>query len=204
MEDSFNKIPNLPSEEKVADFPPIEIQWGSLEDEREDTLWIDFLSGDDAEGIKSAGEETYVISPITEQNLFSDKYLNCTGAVGIGRSKASGKEIAFISHQDPKYFIDKGPEYSEKFRKDLEETLRALMDQSETGSVEVVIFGGNIDPANAESEKTIEYRKSVDILNSIIRDVTGRDPAVMSEPNPDKGAIDVTVTTQTRKISIDR
>ncbi|MCX6717290.1 MAG: hypothetical protein NTU76_01265 [Candidatus Taylorbacteria bacterium] len=94
-----------------TDIPQIKVSAESLDEDLPDTLWIDFDYGEDKEkGIKSAGPETYVISPITEQNLFSDKYMNCTGTVGIGRDKISGKEISFISHQDPDYFINKGQE----------------------------------------------------------------------------------------------
>ncbi len=203
MENQFDNIPNIPNEE-IGNVPPIQVQNESFEDKEGESMWIDFQSGDDAEGIKSAGMETYVISPVTEKNLFSDKYLNCTGVVGIGKDKLSGKEVAFISHQDPEYFVHKGPEYSEKFKNDLKETLNELVARSESGTVEVVIFGGKIDPDNSESKKSVEYVKSIDILNGIIRDSVGRSPAIVSGPIQTEGAVDVTVLTQERKISIVR
>ena len=204
MENQFNKIPNIHNEDTRVDIPRIQVQTESPEDEPENVMWIDFQSGDDAEGVKSAGVETYVISPITEQDLFSDKYLNCTGVVGIGRDKASGKEIAFISHQDPKYFINKGPEFTGKFVNDLKSTLNELIARSVKDTVEVVIFGGKIDPAKPESKVTIEYQKSKDILNSTAREVIGKDPTVINEPSSTEGAIDVTVITQKRKILISK
>lgn len=204
MNGQFNEIPNIPKTELRPDIPQIQTLEEFSEEDIEDPLWLDFQSGDDAEGIKSAGEETYVISPVTEQNLFSDKYLNCTGVVGIGRDKASGKEIAFISHQDPEYFLNKGPEFTERFESDLKTTLSELLILSEDNTVEVVVFGGNIDSTDPASKKTVDYAQSLGVLNSVIRNVIGREPTVIKEPNNGRGAVDITVLTQTRKIAIVR
>ena len=68
MENQFDNIPNIPNEE-IGNVPPIQVQNESFEDKEGESMWIDFQSGDDAEGIKSAGMETYVISPVTEKNL---------------------------------------------------------------------------------------------------------------------------------------
>ena len=136
------------------------------------------------------------------QNLFSDKYINCTGTVGIGRDKLSGKEIAFISHQDPDYFLNKGAEETEKFSNDLKATLNKLIAKSEDGTVEVALFGGNYDPADSTSKKSVDYKKSIEMLSAIVQECLGHTPVVLNEANHDKGAIDVTVVTQERKIFI--
>lgn len=185
-----------------TDIPKIQIQQESAEEEPEDVLWLDFQSGDDAEGVRSAGVETYVISPVTERNLFSDKYLNCTGAVGIGRHRVSGREIAFISHQDPEYFLHKGSEEAAKFSDDLKSTLRDLLAKSEEGTVEIVLFGGNDDPTNPGSKKSTDYKKSMGMLTEIIQSVTSVTPTVLLEANHAGGAIDVTVLTQERKVLV--
>ena len=188
-----------------TDITEIKVSTESLDGDLPDTLWIDFDYGEDKEkGIKSAGPETYVISPITEQNLFSDKYLNCTGTVGIGRDKISGKEIAFISHQDPDFFINKGQEETDIFANDLRTTLDELVSRSEIGTVDVVIFGGNDNPDDLSSKKTTDYLKSIEVLNKIISAVFGHNPTVLSGPNRDGGAIDITVLTKERKVFIGR
>ena len=198
-QNSFNEA------EKIVhrtDIPKIQIQTESPEEESEDVLWLDFQSGDDAEGIRSAGVETYAISPVTEQNLFSDKYLNCTGVVGIGRDKVSGKEIAFISHQDPEYFLNKGSEEMERFSNDLKLTLSDLVTKSEEGTIEVVLFGGNDDPIGLESKKSIDYKKSIGMLTELVQSSVGIAPTVLSEANHEGGAVDVTVLTQERKVFV--
>lgn len=206
MINNSREMPKSPKKELRPDISKIQIQAESLDDmdDSERVLWLDFQSGDDAEGVKSAGVETYVISPVSEKNLFSDKYLNCTGTVGIGRDKVSGKEIAFISHQDPDFFLKKGTEGREKFIADLKATLDDLVNRSEENTVEVVIFGGNDDPSDDLSKKSVDYKESVDTLTEIIRDSIGREPTMLGEPNHGDGAIDVTVLTQQRKIVIDR
>ena len=208
MENENNFIQNQSNElERMiqgTDIPKIQIETESIEDSPEDALWLDFQSGDDVEGIKSAGIETYVISPITERDLFSDKYLNCTGMVGIGRDKVSGKEIAFISHQDSEYFLHKGSEETEKFSSDLKLTVCELLTRSVEGTVEVVLFGGNDEPADQESKKSKDYKKSIEMLTEIVQRSTGLKPTVLLEANHEGGAVDVTVLTQKRKVSVQK
>jgi hypothetical protein len=89
-----------------------------LEDIREEmeedglTHWVDFEGGDleklEKEGFKHAGLNSYLISPISDRDWFSDHYFDCTGVVAIGRDIETNKEISFLTHQDPGYFIDGG------------------------------------------------------------------------------------------------
>lgn len=203
-----DKLTFTPSEFKRVqlrpDIPSIEI-CAPIEDPPDLFLWVDFNYGEEPEkGIKDAGLNTYVISPVTEQGLFSDKYINCTGVVGIGRDKVSGKEIAFISHQDPEFFVNRGEEEREEFLADLKEAIDELQARSEDATVEVVLFGGNSDPTNAASKKSVDYRKSIEILTAALRKCLGCSPTILEGPNLDEGGIDVTVFTQERKISIGR
>ena len=116
--------------------------------------------------------------------------------------KPSGKNIAFISHQDPEFIVNKSREETDIFKTDLKATLKELLARSETGTVEVVIFGGNDDPSDYASKKSTDYRRSVELLNEIIRDGLGHDPAVLVGPNHGGGSRDVTVITKNRKIYI--
>lgn len=204
METEQNLIQNQPEGLRLrADIPQIQLILESPEDDSEDSLWVDFDFGEDHEnGIKGAGFNSYVISPITEQNLFSDKYLNCTGTIGIGRDKISGKEISFLSHQDPEFFVNKGQEETDNFKNSLKSTLDELVSRSEDGTIEVVLFGGNIDIDDPTSKKSSDYIKSIEILNEIIHDTIGCDPVVLEGPNHSLGAIDVRVFTKERKVLI--
>ncbi|MEX0918332.1 MAG: hypothetical protein WDZ93_04215 [Candidatus Paceibacterota bacterium] len=188
------------------DITPIERQLGEFPEDEDELLWIDFEAGPEFEddGTKHDGPNTYLISPITEQKLFSDKNINCTAVLGIGRSRETGKEVAFISHQNPEYFLKGGPEATKKFTNDLTDTLKELQQRSEQKTVEVVILGGNYEPSDISAKKSREYTESIEVLGDIVRHTLGYDPSVLTGPNLRDGGTDINVDTQTRKIWITR
>lgn len=81
------------------DITPIERQAGEAPEEigeDEEVLWVDFEAGPNPDGNeRHDGIHTYLISPVTERRLFSDKNMNCTAVLGMGRDEESGNEIAF-------------------------------------------------------------------------------------------------------------
>jgi len=181
--------------------PAITIEAESDERDFGDALWADYDFGDDPEkGIISGGPESYVISPVTSENLFSDKYLNCLGTIGIGRDAITGKEIAFISHQDPEFFLNRGPEQTKKFETDFKNIINDLVAQSQEGTIEIVLFGGNDTPDDPSSKKSVDYTKSIELLKTFVQEVAGFKPKVLQGPNRRGGAIDATVFTAERKI----
>jgi len=180
-------------------------------DEDGETHWVDFEGGDlealEAEGFKDAGMGSYLISPIGERNWFSDRYMSCTGVVAIGRDVSTGREISFLSHQDPNYFVDGDKEKAETFARELNSSLEELKARSENDSVEVLLVGGNFNPkaANAGGYRHDQYKKSIQALNQIIQETTGFVPKVLAGPNNHVGSETVVVVeTQKRKIWIDR
>ena len=54
-----------------------------------------------SENILHGGPKRYNISPINEMSKVSNKFLDCTGLIVSGVDKETGKEISFLSHQDP-------------------------------------------------------------------------------------------------------
>lgn len=189
-------------ENKEQSVPRMEVVRGESPDDIE-PLWVDFDYGDDEEnGIKSPGFQTYVISPVTERDLFADKYINCTGVVGIGKEKNSGKQRAFISHQNPQYFLHGGSDATELFVQDLKVTLTELLNQSDQETLEFGLFGGNDDSEDGESQKNIDYTESITLLTRIITECTGITPVILNDANHEEGAVDVTILTQERKVFI--
>jgi hypothetical protein len=180
-------------------------------DEDGEIHWVDFEGGDlealEADGFKDAGVGSYLISPIGERNWFSDRYMSCTGVVAIGRDATSGKEISFLSHQDPNYFVDGDKDKIEIFSRALGDSLKELEARSEKDSVEVLLVGGNFNP-DAEGRggyKHDQYKRSIQALDRIIREVAGVGPEVLTGPNNRVGSETVVVVeTQKRKIWIDR
>ncbi len=176
--------------------------------------WIDFDGGDleemAAAGIKHDGVASYFISPISERNWFSDRYFNCTAVVAIGRDTATGKEVSFLSHQDPAYFIDGEDEKKIKFRQEMANSLNEIRARCEEGTVEVLLFGGNFTPPTSASPTITgyvheHYERSIKELRSIVRESLGFDPKVAAGPNNTLGSETITaVDTKNRKLFIER
>ncbi len=176
--------------------------------EEEGIIWVDFEGGDltalEEKGFKLAGPHSFLISPSRENNWCSDHYFNCTGVVAIGRSKKTGKEISFLSHQDPRYFIDGNYEESQIFKQALQDSLEELKHECEEGTIEVSLVGGNFNStATAADYRHEHYRQSIEILREIVQESMGFDPTVLTGPNNRIGSgTDIVVKTQNRKVSI--
>jgi len=193
----------------LKDIKPIEIELGEPPeedeeaeyDEEKEPIWIDFEAGPDPEddAAKHSGPNTYLISPITEKDLFSDKNINCTAVLGIGQDKESGKAVAFVSHQNPAYFLNE--QGRKKFTNDLVSVMKELKDQSALNTIEVVILGGKYDSQNASAKDSTEYKESVVMLSELIRQVFGYDP-IVAAPKLSEGGTDIQVATQERKVWI--
>ena len=179
-------------------------------DEDGETHWVDFEGGDfealEAEGFKDAGVGSYLISPIGERNWFSDRYMSCTGVVAIGRDAITGKELSFLSHQDPNYFAEGDKDKVETFSQALADSLKELKARSEKDSIEVLLVGSNFNPAASVRDYTHDqYKKSIQALKQIIQQSMGLDPKVLAGPNYSVGSETVVVVeTQKRKVWIDR
>ncbi len=174
------------------------------------TTWVDFDGFDPkkyrAEGFKDGGMESYLISPVDERDWFSDHYINCTAVVGVGRDAQSGKEISFLSHQDPRYFVRGDDEMRGKFSQDLAETLKELKARSEEGTVEVSLLGGSYNPnlIKHEEYQHDDYKKSIEILREIVHQSLGFDPRVLTGPDSIGPETIIDVETQKRKVWVER
>jgi len=171
--------------------------------------WVDLDGGDldklKEHGFKHAGIDSYLISPVSGQDWFSDHYFNCTAVVAIGRDANTGKEISFLSHQDPGYFIDGDDEKKENFSQALAGSLNELKLSSHDETIEVFLLGGNFDAANKGSDFNRQYLQSIDKLKDIVQRSVGFDPEVICGPNSRMGSeTTITVETQDRNIWIER
>lgn len=213
-----------PSLEKVhlrEDIPPITGELVEIDSEnagldalrnrRENGTWVDFDGGDldglEAQGFKHAGAYSYLISPIDEKEWHSDHYMSCTAVVGIGRDKITGKEVSFLSHQDPNYFVDGTPDEVQTFSQAMSASLKELQDRSAQDTVEVLILGGNFNPGTLSNDayKSTQYKQSIQRLGEIVQKTLGFDPKVLSGPNSIIGSeTQVTIETQERKVWVER
>jgi hypothetical protein len=143
---------------------------------------------------KNGGFNTYAISPLDQLDKFSTGYIDCTGVVASGRDKETGEYISFLSHQSPAYFLDKDKFSTEKFKRDLKESLDELRKRSEEGTVDVAIVGGNHS----------NYKKSVDLLANEVKNVFGFEPVDIAGPNHFGGGDKVFYDNKNRRLYIIR
>jgi hypothetical protein len=129
----------------------------------------------EGKGYKNAGRETYVISIIDEKPKFTENLCNCTGMVAVGKSIETGRDISFLTHQDPAQFLKAK---KEQFVNDLKGKLNELKKKCVEGTVDVVLVGGNID---------YDYDESIDFLNALVKETFGFSPVVAVGPKEWKG-----------------
>jgi hypothetical protein len=211
--------PNVLKSEHLKDAPPIMgciYDWETLKknpaqkaefselfekfEEKGEDVNFSFRKGDIvSETMLNTGPKTYVISPIDTKDKYSADFLDCTGVVAVGIDKKTGKNISFMSHQNPDFFLN-DEEKQIKFRKDLIQKLKELKEQSLPDTIDVAIVGGNEDntPKKIPDEnfrlgiddetkflkdKYSNYKESITILNNSIAKVLEFSPVVLTGLN---------------------
>lgn len=151
--------------------------------------------------IKNGGEDTYVISPVDERSKESSAYYNCTGLIVSGKEKGTGKEISFLTHQNPIKFLN---EAKDEFVKDLESGMREIHERCEEGTIDAVVFGGNYFSLSSYGDKVTidnqEYIQSIELLNAEVSKVLGFSPLVMTGPKDTPDCESVMYDTQNRRL----
>ncbi|MCK9351917.1 MAG: hypothetical protein M0P76_03945 [Candidatus Pacebacteria bacterium] len=171
-------------------------------------LFVDFR-GDERSfselNITNHGEQSYMISPLDTEDKRSKEYVNCTGIAGVGKEKASDKSVSFLSHQCPTWFLSDAKN-QQIFLDDLDKILSEMKERCDTGTIDVVIFGGNyISGTSMNSEHTRQrYTESIQTLSQKIHDILGFEPVVITEPKPFSGEDDVVLETQTARLFLRR
>jgi len=163
--------------------------------------------------MKNAGKRTYVISSCDDRNKFSEGYYNCTGIIIAGKDK-NGKEISFMSHQDPVKFLGK---VKDKFTEDLSERTEEILKKVNKDSIDAIIFGGKgdfEDPFSGiikEFDKNFDvspikgnYEDSIKFISNILKEKLGFEPTVMTGPNMLSGPSNFYLDTQKRHLYIIR
>lgn len=154
-----------------------------------EALIIDFYATDEEKSeynLFSAGDNTYVISPITDEPLVSAEYRNCQGIVVSG-VRNDGTPIAFISHHNPDMFSEK--EKFDQFNADLRGQIRDLSSQVEPGSIDVVSFGGDAytvkeagSGIHPDLTRADDYRIVAEVVNDIVKEELGFPMRIVEGP----------------------
>lgn len=161
--------------------------------------------------ISNAGKESYVLSECNDRDKYSKRYQNCIGIVVVGEEVGSDRQISIMSHQCPRKIVG---DIKEKFIKDLIEKIEEIKSRSKEGSVDVVIFGGQIRNYNdfvilgkhIKRYNDFYYKESIELLNKIFTRKLNLKPTVMTGPNqhPREGPTEVHFDTQNRRLFIFR
>ena len=136
-----------------------------------------------------------VISDIDEKNKFSTGFYNCTGVAGVGVDAVTGKELSFLTHQDPGYFL-KGDFNKANFISGVADKLEELRQKSIPGSVDIVLFGGR--SVEDGVEESAEYHDSIELVAQEIEKTFGFQPVVFQPKSIIYGVTNVYLDTAKR------
>lgn len=147
----------------------------------------------------NAGWNTYVLSVVDNNNKFSEGFFDCTGLIVAGIDKETGKNISFLSHQDPKEFL---LEKKKDFIKHLEQRLADIKNRCVLGTIDAVIVGGKYLAGNNSkgvSNKKI-YLDSIELLSLEIKKTLGFEPVVINGPKKISGKDDIYYDNENRRL----
>jgi len=125
--------------------------------------------------LKNAGLMTYVISPVDGKPKFTKALSNCTSLVAVGRENGSETELSILTHQDPREFLKNA---KSAFVSHLRESLVELKEKCSKGSIDVALAGGDY----YNEAHYLRYQESLELLVSVVQEVFGFEPTVISGP----------------------
>lgn len=131
-------------------------------------------------GFKNSGSNSYVISPVDGKDKLTERIVNCTAMVATGQEKETRKNISFMSHQNPDYFLS-NEKNKQKFLEDLHQQLEELKARSIEGTIDVAILGGSYFNKVYKGTKEA-YVKSIKLLSSEVIKTLGFEPLVITGP----------------------
>ncbi|MBI5003483.1 hypothetical protein HZC00_00095 [Candidatus Kaiserbacteria bacterium] len=168
-----------------------------------------------ARGQLTAGKNSYVISSVTEKDILSRDYADCSGAVFFAQTKDPHHPVAFQTHQDPGAFLYTHKNIDVSFFEDFNKRLQEFIAKTDQDTVSFAFFGGNFfDLPYSESFSNKEilqksgrqdvdtnmrehYIRSMLLLHKITRTYFPEKTArVIVGPNTTGGRIDVRTCTQ--------
>jgi hypothetical protein len=146
----------------------------SMEQIKKDAIYVD--ANNDQEhphGPNVFEVGLHFISCTDERNKFSRGYKNCVGLIVVGRSKTTGKEISFMTHQDSSYGDQK--EDRSDFDAVLNKSLVNILNDTEQGSIDAVVFGGSVPEIN-------DYNRVIRKISQELTERLGFEPIILTGP----------------------
>lgn len=146
----------------------------------------------------TAGPSTYIISPIDSDNKFSENFHRCTGLVVVGIDKKTGKDISFLSHQDPIKFLNKNDE----FISDLNQRLKEMKERCKQNSIDAIIVGGRyFSDQELDSYQVSQlYTDSVKLLGKVVEETLEFKPIISNGPKTSRKGENIVFDTKNRRL----
>ncbi len=166
---------------KSKQAPREEIYRGKLFEEVHNVDYGDLPEDCENKSFLNAGEKTYFISTIDEGNKFSERLYDCTALIVAGIDKETGKNISFLTHQDPvKFLLNK----KDDFIKHLGQRLDEIKKRCVPGTIDAVIVGGAYFDGNDNKglSNKKKYLDSIELLSLETKQILGFDPSVINGP----------------------
>ena len=142
------------------------------------------------EDFENGGNKTFVFSPTDSKDKVSEWFFDCTGLVIAGYDEKQGRDISFMSHQDPD-FLGKDKNKRDIFFNILRKKLEEMKRRSAEGSLDAIIIGGNY-VGEADKNKLKEklnnliarriYHASIKSLAQEVSAILGFEPVVIAGP----------------------
>ncbi len=154
----------------------------------------------------NAGELTYVISLVDSNDKFTKGLYNCTSAIVVGTDQKTGKNISFITHQNPNEFL---LEKRKKFIKDFEKRMKEISRMCVPKSIDAIILGGNyfeeVSQGNKKAKTFAEnYVESINLLSSEVEKKLKFKPSIINGPKVSLGGDDVYFDNKNRRVNFIR
>jgi hypothetical protein len=147
----------------------------------------------------NSGRGTYVMSTIDNFNKFSQGFADCTSLIVAGLDKKTGKNISFLSHQDPIRFLFGK---KEDFVKHLKQRLDEIKDRCRDGTIDAVVIGGNYLELVDEEYNSLKkkYLDSIKLLSLETKQVLGFEPSVINGPKISRGPDNIYYDNENRRL----
>ncbi len=127
-------------------------------------------------------DKSFIISPISSANKLSKEYVNCTGLIVVGKDKETGKNISFLTHQNPRYFLGAA---KEEFISALESKLSEMKNRCEEGTIDAIAYGGMYDDLDHDSIISEKYLESEQLIKNEVVKVLNFKPEFVNGPKID-------------------
>jgi len=142
--------------------------------------------------------ECAIFSNLNKKSKSCFGYQSCTGIIAIGKSKKTGENISFLTHQlSPDFSLSKSKEHSQyfiDFVKKLQNKMETFLAETEEMTRDIIMFGGiNNDKNNSNVDAFLNFTAEIIFKKSKIV------PRIIKPPKAD-GTTNILLDTQNRKI----